>query len=225
MNKLTKKIAAWSSETKVGVVIGLIAVVFFTTLAITTGGQVTLDSSSSTSSSSISSSSLTTSSPTTSIPVNNPLDEVMGKPFNGNVQTVRYYFDANTPLEQLEDAIVFYNNKYEPSKGMDFALNNTEFNVIASLTGVVTSKVSDPIYGLTVTVASENDIEIIYSSLASADVQVGQEIKKGATIGKAGEAVFGSDLQTKHLHLQVKINSKLVNPQLYFGVAVKDMPQ
>jgi murein DD-endopeptidase MepM/ murein hydrolase activator NlpD len=222
MNKLTKKIAAWSSETKVGVVIGLIAVVFFTTLAITTGGQVPIDSSSSTSSS-VSSSSLTTSSPTTSIPVNNPLNEIMGKPFIGNVQTVRYYFDANTPLEQLEDAIVFYNNKYEPSKGMDFALNNTEFTVIASLSGVVTSKVSDPIYGLTVTIASANDVEIIYSSLASADVQVGQEISKGATIGKAGEAVFGSDLQTKHLNLQVKINSKLVNPQLYFGVAVKDM--
>ena len=102
----------------------------------------------------------------------------MEKPFNGNVQTVRYFFETDAPSEQLAKSVVYYDGNYEPSLGMDFAINNTQFTVIASLSGEVTNKVNDPIMGLTVTVASENNIEIIYSSLSSSDLQIGQEIKK-----------------------------------------------
>lgn len=219
MKKLMKKVAAWSSETKVGVVIGLVAIVFFTVLAITTGGEPPTSFPTTSSQAT----SITTSTPTTSIPVFNPLDEIMEKPFNGNVQTVRYFFETDAPSEQLSKSVVYYDGNYEPSLGMDFAINNTQFTVIASLSGEVTNKVNDPIMGLTVTVASENNIEIIYSSLSSSDLQIGQEIKKGDIIGKAGEAVFGSDLDTNHLHFRVKIDQEYVNPQKYFGKAVKDI--
>lgn len=222
MKKLMKKVAAWSSETKVGVVIGFVAIVFFTVLAIMTGGEPPT-SLPTTSSVVTSTGQVTTSSVATSIPVFNPLDEVMEKPFSGNVQTLRYFFEKDAPNEQLEKSVVLYNGVYEPSVGMDFGLNDTQFTVLSALTGKVTNKVNDPIYGLTVTVTSANSIEIIYSSLSSSDLQVGQDIDKGDIIGKAGEAVFGSDLDTNHLHLRVKIDQIYVNPQKYFGKAVKDM--
>jgi len=143
-------------------------------------------------------------------PVENPDD----------IQVIMEFFDENATDEQMQEAIVTFEDQLWPHTGLDMASTNGEtFHVAAALSGQVIRAEKDPIVGYVVEMEHENGLVTIYSSLGEIDVTKGQEVKQGEWIGLAGRNVFEKD-QGIHLHFEVRKDGKAFNPDLFFDQEV-----
>lgn len=216
MKKLMKRLMLWTKEARVGVLLGAIALLLL--------GGINLAQNWWNPSTSTSSSSTMPTTSSTSTHVVLPIDELYGQPFAVDAVAARTFFDVAASLEDQADAVVFYDNRYMPSYGIDYIFeDSTVFPVIAACSGVVAEKSVDPIYGLTVVIESAGDIKTVYASLASSTLQVGQTVSKGQSIGTAGESIYGSELKTNVLHIELYKNDELLNPATFYGVALKNI--
>ena len=221
MKKLIRKIMSWTQEARVGAVVTIVALFLI-------GGVSVFRSwwnpSTSSPNQPISSSSKpiqpSTSSPT---PVVLPIDEVVEKPFSVAATMARGYYEQEASLQERIDAMVFYDGTYKCSQGLDFVFNDQEFDVLAASSGIVKDKVVDSIYGLTVTVECANNIEMVYASLASSSLKVGDEVNKGDLIGVAGKSIYGSELDVPMLHFRMYKDNQVINPNKNFGNALKNV--
>ncbi len=150
-------------------------------------------------------------------------DEKLAKPFVVDATIKTYYFDATDDSKTQENALIYYNGMYTPSKGVDYAYNNTMFDVVASFSGTIIEKKVDALYGATVYVKSnDNDLVAVYSSLSDIRVNVGDQIKQGDVIAKAGNNTINSNLGN-HLNFSLLKNNKHIDPLDYYSKVVKDI--
>lgn len=219
MKKLIEKIMSWSQEARVGVVAAAVALLLIGGISVARSWWEPISSVNPNVNSTP-----TTQKPTTNEnPVVLPVDEIIEKPFNVNATMARGYYEQDASYEERIDAMVFYDGAYRYSQGVDFVYEGKEFNVLASSSGTVKDIAVDSIYGLTVTVECVNDVEIVYASLKSSPLQVGEVVDKGDAIGVAGESVYGSELACPMLHYRIYKNDQVVNPNKNFGVSLKNV--
>ena len=138
-----------------------------------------------------------------------------------NVKVVRTYYDQNDDTTTQQASLVLFEGVYRPNQGTDFANENTKFDVVACLSGEVTQKKDDPIFGLMVTIKS-NDIEVTYQSLDSTTLEVNQKVKQGDVIGTSGENLYEADLGN-HLHLIIENEGVILNPEKCFSKTVDEL--
>ena len=221
--KLKKKLANINQEAKIGFSIILVALVFFGGIGLTKKWWQP-QTSSSTSSLIVSSNIETTNSVViNSEPVANELDEIVTYPYPSNATIVTYYFDLEDDLDTQAKSVVYYEGKYYSSKGIDVTVNNTDFMVTSSASGVVKSKTNDPVYGLTVLIECPNNVVFSYSSLSSSSLKAGDKVNKGELVGYAGESLYGSNLKSKHLHFEVFYKNQNINPLSTFNKSIGDI--
>lgn len=221
--KLKKKLANVSQEAKIGVSIVLVALFFFGGIGLTKKWWQPNQESSPLVSVESSSQIISSTPIINSEPVANELDEIVTYPYPSNAKILTYYFDVEDDLDTQSKSVVYYEGKYYSSKGIDVAVDNTDFMVTASASGVVKSKTNDPVYGLTVLIECPNNTVFSYSSLSASPLKVGDKVKKGDLVGSAGECAFGSNLKTKHLHFEVFYKEKNINPLSCFNKAIGDI--
>ncbi len=77
---------------------------------------------------------------------------------------------------------------------------------------VVTSEKNDK-RGNHVVIKHSDEYQTLYASLAELRVEVGQQVKKGMTIGTVGKSIENSNI---HLHYEVIKNDKPIDPQEYY---------
>ena len=220
MKKLINKIMSWSQEARVGVVSAAVALLLIGGMSVARSWWAPTSNENPNNSTTMPS----TNAPSTNEnPVVLPVDEIVEKPFNVNATMARGYYEQNASYQERVDAMVFYDGAYRYSQGVDFVYENKEFNVLASSSGTVKDIAVDSVYGLTVTVECVNDIEIVYASLKSSPLQVGEVVDKGDAIGVAGESVYGSELGCPMLHFRIYKNDQVVNPNRNFGVSLKNV--
>ena len=95
--------------------------------------------------------------------------------------------------------------------GLDIAApNGTPIKVAAD--GVVTHASPMGTYGNLVIVSHGNGIETYYAHCSKILVKVGQSVSAGDTIALVGST---GNSTGNHLHLEIRINGKAVNPQKY----------
>ncbi len=88
--------------------------------------------------------------------------------------------------------------------------------VRAALDGVVASKKNDDELGIVITLDHGDGLITLYACLSTDEmVKVGQNVKKGETISGVGKGVGFELAQGPHLHFEVLINGKNVDPTLY----------
>ncbi len=99
--------------------------------------------------------------------------------------------------------------------GIDiYAEEGTE--VLAAADGVVEAVSDNGMLGRTVIVLHNGGLRTIYSNLAETDeVAVGDEVKAGAKIGRVGATAAAESAEKPHLHFEVSLNEKTVNPHDY----------
>lgn len=100
-------------------------------------------------------------------------------------------------------------------EGTDFA-GSTGTAIHATADGVVTHAGWDGGYGRLVTIRHEFGIETRYAHLSQIRVQVGQRVSRGDRIGDMGSS--GRSTGT-HLHYEVRIGGKAVNPMTFIRAA------
>ncbi|MCR5553180.1 MAG: M23 family metallopeptidase [bacterium] len=93
-------------------------------------------------------------------------------------------------------------------------------DVYAVYDGKVIKVEKDVMNGTVVEIEHSEGLVSVYKSLGSALVSVGQDVKTGDTIGKMGVAT-NEKADGSHLHFEVKLDGKLVNPNNYLGEAGK----
>jgi len=98
--------------------------------------------------------------------------------------------------------------------GIDVAASGINgSNIYAVRSGVVRQAESNGGYGRMVRIDHGGGIQTLYAHMSSISVKAGQEVKQGDVIGKVGNTGHSTG---PHLHFEVRLNSKTVNPMQYF---------
>ena len=150
------------------------------------------------------------------------VEEKLLKPFNINAKVERYYFDITDTPEIQELSIVDYKGKFTPSFAMEYTYNNSKFDVVAAFSGVVTERKVDPLYGYMIYIKNDKGLTAVYGSLSDVAVNVGDNVKQGDIIAKAGSNAIDAGLNN-HLHFTLMKNGKTINPNKYFNQFLKDI--
>ena len=100
-------------------------------------------------------------------------------------------------------------------KGVDFAAS-TGTPILATADGVVTHASWSSGYGRLVKIQHEFGIATRYAHLSSFNVKVGQRVSRGQKIGGMGAS---GRVTGVHLHYEVRVGGKAVNPMIYIKAA------
>lgn len=150
------------------------------------------------------------------------VEEKLLKPFNVNANVERYYFETSDTADKQELSILEYNGKFTPSTAMEYSYNNAKFDVLASFSGVVIERKVDPLYGYMVYIKNDDGLTAVYGSLSDVVVNVGDNVKQGDVIAKAGTNTIDATLNN-HLHFALMKSSKLLNPAKYYSQSLKNI--
>ncbi|WP_102348264.1 M23 family metallopeptidase [Bacillus sp. Marseille-P3661] len=152
------------------------------------------------------------------VPVNAQEENFKMPVVDENAVTIKkQFYDNDASSEEQEAALVFYNNTYYPSTGIDIAMESGEsFDVVASLSGTVVRAENDSLLGNVVEIEHEDGIATFYQSLGEVHVEAGAFVDQGEVIGTAGSSVYNKDAGT-HVHFEIRQNNEPVNPIEFFN--------
>ncbi|SFB04115.1 MULTISPECIES: M23 family metallopeptidase [unclassified Bacillus (in: firmicutes)] len=151
-----------------------------------------------------------------SLEVNRALENFKMPVTNADAVVQKQFYDFEGKKEQQEAALVFYNNTYHPNTGIDIALKSGEaFDVVAAMSGTVTKVEEDSLLGNVIEIEHDKGIVTQYQSVKDIKVEVGDEVKQGQALAKAGQSLFNEKAGV-HVHFEIRKDNVAVNPIDYF---------
>ena len=105
-------------------------------------------------------------------------------------------------------------NDWRTPTGIDIACARGDA-VYAAAAGTVTSVVSDPMMGTSVTIAHSGDAVTVYRGLAvelESGIKEGARVLAGQLIGKVGDTMMIESADEPHLHFEMSIKGVAVDP-------------
>ncbi|MBR2860519.1 MAG: M23 family metallopeptidase [Clostridia bacterium] len=123
-----------------------------------------------------------------------------------------------------EDMLVYSSTLKHWSTHTALDLAATEgASVLAVLDGTVAKVENDALMGHTVTISHGNGYETKYASLGNVaeGIEEGAKVLRGQAIGDVGTSASSEAADGAHLHFEVLLNGKPVNPQTYLSDFLK----
>lgn len=121
-------------------------------------------------------------------------------------------------LKWYSDTELFYNStlkQWESHKAVDLASSSSN-DVKAALNGVVTDCSYSYENGYCITITHDDGLATVYCSLANTDsVKKGDTVARGQKIGEVSNSASNESEMGNHLHFQVQLNGKNVDPANY----------
>ncbi|WP_433745308.1 peptidoglycan DD-metalloendopeptidase family protein [Falsibacillus pallidus] len=137
----------------------------------------------------------------------------------------KQFYDKDASEEEQEAALVVYNNTYHPNRGIDIAMkDNKDFDVVASMSGTVTNVKEDSLLGNVIEIEHENGVVTQYQSVKDFQVQVGDVVKQGQVIAKAGQSLYNEEAGT-HVHFEIRNDNVPVNPVAFIGKSLSALEE
>lgn len=146
---------------------------------------------------------------------NNNIEQIANPYIDESVSITKKYYDYASDENEQKNSIIYYEGTYIPSTGITYKGKDT-FDVVAILSGTVTSVRQDEILGNVIEIKHENNIVSIYQSLGEVSVKENDQVTQGQVIGKSGNSNIDKD-SGNHLYFEISINNKIVNPLNYIG--------
>ena len=117
------------------------------------------------------------------------------------------------------DDLVYYAaiGEWRVHKGIDIKPKDTLL-VESVLAGKVEAVNNSEITATEIIIDHGNNVKTLYSNLVSANVQAGDTVKKGQVIGNLGKTVSIESTEGVHLHFEVIVDGKQVNPLDYITI-------
>ncbi len=148
------------------------------------------------------------------IPVVSQKEIIMRPYIDNSIKIVTNYYNSKDEEETQKKSLIFFENTYLPSTGIDYQADY-DFDVVSILDGTVVTVREDQILGKIVEIKHKNNIISTYQSLGEIYVNVGDEVKQGSLIGKSGISNIEKEIGS-HLHFELTIDSRNVDPEEYF---------
>lgn len=140
---------------------------------------------------------------------------VISRPYTDNtVKIVTNYYNQADDEETQQNSIIYFEDTYLPSTGINYQ-SDYDFDVISILDGVVMSVKEDQTLGKIIEIKHNDNVISTYQSLSEILVKEGDEVKQGQIIAKSGTSNISKDLGS-HLHFELTINSRTVDPEDYY---------
>ena len=156
------------------------------------------------------------------VPVINVEDKTISKPYNDDKVTIsKYFYDKNADDTKKESSIIYYENTYMQNTGVLYS-SDDQFDVIASLPGTVSDIKDDDILGKVVYIEYNNKVTMVYYSLESTELKIGDSVEQDTVIGKSGINKLENEKKYSLL-MEVYINGKLVNPLDFYEMNIEEL--
>jgi murein DD-endopeptidase MepM/ murein hydrolase activator NlpD len=119
------------------------------------------------------------------------------------------------------DTLVYSNTTkdWRVHRGMDI-VTEVGAEVMASATGKITAIENDPLYGMTIEITHAGGAVTKYSNLSETlpeGITVGALVKCGQSIGCVGESARIEIAEEPHLHFEMMVDGKSVDPMDYIS--------
>lgn len=116
------------------------------------------------------------------------------------------------------DDLVYYESigEWRVHKGVDIKPKDTLL-IESALAGTVESVNNSELTGTEIIIDHGNNIKTLYSNLVSASVKVGDKVQQGQAIGNVGKTVSIEAADGAHLHFELIVDGKNVNPMDYIN--------
>ncbi len=144
------------------------------------------------------------------VPVINTSDVVINPYVGEDVKISRYFYNLEDDVDRQKESIVFYNNTYMPSTGIDYTSSNS-FEVVSVLDGTIIDIKEDELLGKIVEIRHNNEFVSSYAGLSEINVQKGETITKGMKIGMSGTSKVNESLGN-HLHFEIYQSGSNIDP-------------
>ena len=150
------------------------------------------------------------------------VDDTISNPYTGdNIKIARYFYNLEDDMDRQKESIIYYNDTYMQSSGVDYASENS-FDVISILEGVVIDIKEDELLGKIVEIKHTNELVSSYAGLSEINVSKGENITKEMKIGKSGSNKINESLGN-HLHFEVYKNGVNIDPLKVIGKKLGDI--
>ena len=142
------------------------------------------------------------------------------------VATVTYVVPVKnaTIAQDYSSSELQYNStlkQWEIHKAIDF-IANEDTNVYAITNGTISNIYSNYLEGTVIEISHNNGLVSVYKSLNSnTNVSVGETVSAGQIIGSVSESMAQEFNVGAHLHLEMLLNGKKVNPNDYLDLGSK----
>ena len=152
-----------------------------------------------------------------SVEVTNPLENFKWPVANKDeVTIVTPFYDESASEEEQQAALLSYDNSFQPNTGIAIAKESGEtFDVLAAMSGTVKEVEQDAVLGNYIVIEHDDGIVTRYQSVKDIKVAVGDKVKQGDVIAKAGQSLINEDAGV-HVHFEIRKNDVPVNPVDYF---------
>ena len=148
------------------------------------------------------------------------VSKILERPFNdARVNVVKSFYDYKD--ENHENSIIYYENTYMPNTGVIYK-GEEKFEVLAIYEGEVIKVEQDEIMGTIVTIKHSENVISIYQSLQDVVVKEGDIVNKHDHIASSGMNNLSKDLN-EHLHFELIVNGKNVDPEKNYGKTLEDL--
>lgn len=155
-------------------------------------------------------------------PVVNVEEEKVSKPFNSeNVTISKYFYNKDADDTNKESSIIYYENTYMQNTGVLYS-SDEQFEVLASLPGTVTNIKDDDILGKVVYIEYNTKVTVVYYSLESTELKIGDQIEQDSVIGKSGSNKLENEKKYSLL-IETYIDGNLINPLDFYEMNITDL--
>ena len=132
---------------------------------------------------------------------------------------------SNTIVTKYSDGELIFSETmgdWRAHNGVDLLCSEREkINSIAD--GTVKSIEEDVLLGICVTIEHSGGVTAKYCGInGKPKVKEKERVQMGQTIGAIGQVPFEADINT-HLHLEIYVDDRLVNPEDYLGKTINDL--
>ena len=156
------------------------------------------------------------------------LGEVISSPLDSeDIEVTKYYYSDTVETDVQTQSFFYYpvgQSMYShESKGMSFKSSNDEVaNVVASLTGTVTSVKDEILKGTIVTIEHANGVKTIYNGVYDVKVSVGDSVSQGDVLGTTGLSQLEPDAGNV-VHCEIMKDEVKIDPQSAINKKLSDL--
>ena len=149
-------------------------------------------------------------------------EDVIKRPYKDeSIKILKGFYDYQDDSESQENSLIYSENTYIQNSGVSYG-NNTNFDVLAILDGIVIDVREDSLLGKIIEVRHSNDVISIYQSLSEVNYKINDSVVQGDVLGKSGVSNISPELNS-HLHFELIVSGTTVNPENYYEKSLSDL--